>query len=149
MAQGTKAQARSRALLAIEETAMTRMTMKVSTSQDKEYVVLQLEEDGKALGHILFDGATAEKHCHDVASHRANLNEPVTPRLDPGARLPAVVDPAWLVPNERDSQGYILCFRHPGLGWLSFVLPDNEAASIAEWLTKDLPIQPETLPSDP
>jgi hypothetical protein len=32
--------------------------------------------------------------------------------------------------------------RHPGLGWLSFVFPDKEAAAIAEWLTRDLPTAP-------
>jgi hypothetical protein len=125
------------------------MMMKVQTSQDREHVVMQLEEDGKPLGHILFDGATAEKHIHDVGSHRANLKEQVTPDLDPGSRLLAVVDPAWRVPGERHPAGRILCFRHPGLGWLSFVLPDKEAASIAEWLTKDLPIQRETRSFDP
>jgi hypothetical protein len=116
---------------------MGRMTMKVWTSEGKEYVGLQLEEDDKPLGHILFDGATAEKHIHDVARHRAELAEQVTPELDPGSRLEAIIDPIWRVQGYRLTEGRLLSFRHPGLGWLSFVLPDKEAVSIAEWLTKD------------
>jgi hypothetical protein len=112
-------------------------------------VAIQLEEDGRPLGHMFLDGATAEQHIHDVASHRAQLKDEVTPDLDPGARLIALIDPVWRVPPERLPEGRILCFRHPGLGWLSFVLPDKEAAAIAEWLTKDLPLQQTTKSRDP
>ncbi len=72
---------------------MGRMGMKVWTSDDKEHVGMQLEEDDRPLAHILFDGATTEKHIHDVARHRAQLKEEVTPDLDPGARLEAIVGP--------------------------------------------------------
>lgn len=120
---------------------MGRMALKVWTSQDNEHVGMQLEEDDKPLGHIFFDGATTEKHIHDVARHRAQLKEGVTPDLDPGSRFEAIIDPAWKIDGARVPEGRILLLRHPGLGWLSFVLPDKEAASIAEWLTKDLPLR--------
>jgi hypothetical protein len=117
------------------------MELRVATDGMREHVILELWMDGRPLGHIQFDGATAEKHIHDVGRHRANLSDPVTPTLEPGARLEALVDPAWRSPEYRLPEGRILSLRHPGLGWLTFVLPDKEAAAIAEWLTKDLPIQ--------
>lgn len=120
---------------------MARMKLKVKASSDKEHVVLQLYEDEKPLGYILFDGATAEKHIQDVGQSRAELGDPVTPELDPGAILDAIVDPSWRVNGERLPEGRHIAFRHPGLGWVSFVLPDESAAAIAEWLTKDLPVQ--------
>jgi hypothetical protein len=120
---------------------MDRMVMKVWTTDDKEHVGVQLEQNDKALGYILFDGASAEQHMHNVARHRAELNDGVAPDLDPGARLEAIVDPTWRTPKYRLQEGRILSFRHPGLGWLTFVVPDKEAASIAEWLTKDLPLR--------
>ena len=49
--------------------------------------------------------------------------------------------PAWRIPGYRAAEGRILALRHPGLGWLTFVIPHKEAASIAEWLTKDLPLK--------
>jgi hypothetical protein len=104
---------------------------------DQEHVTVEMWMDGTPLGHMFFDGATAEKHIHDMARHRAALSDPVAPDLDPGARLEAQIDPAWRIPPYRYPQGRLLCLRHPGLGWLSFVLPDKESQAIAEWLTKD------------
>jgi hypothetical protein len=105
----------------------------------RNHVVLQLDQDGTAIGHILFDAPTVEKHIQDVAEHRAALTEQVVPDLDPGSRLKAVFDPAWRISNQKTQHGRILALRHPGIGWLSFVLPDKEAAAMAEWLLKDLP----------
>jgi hypothetical protein len=122
---------------------MVRMELRVATDGMREHVVLELLRGGKPLGQIQLDGDTAEKHVHDVARHRANLIDPVTRTLKPGARLEALIDPAWGTPKYQLPEGRILSFRHPGLGWLTFVLPDEEATAIAEWLTKDLPIRPQ------
>jgi hypothetical protein len=119
------------------------MTMKAWVEKDREHVVLQMEKkDGPALAHMLFDSTALDKHISDLAKHRAQLNEPVPPDLDPGSRFEAIVDPAWKVDGVRLAAGRVLLLRHPGLGWLSLVLPDKEAASIAEWMTKDLPLRP-------
>jgi hypothetical protein len=117
------------------------MVIKCRVDKKKENVVIQIEEDKRALAHILLDSATTENHIHDLAKHRAALLEQVPTELDPGSRLEALIDPIWHIPNYRREQGRILALRHPGLGWLSFVLTDKEAASIAEWLTKDLPLK--------
>ena len=122
---------------------MARMELKVTADAARENVVLELWMDGRPLGHIKFDGATAEKHMQDVARFRATLADVVTPDLDPGALLDAEFDPKWRVPSFRIEQGRILALRHPGLGWLSFVFPDIEAACLSKWLTKDLPLQSE------
>jgi hypothetical protein len=103
------------------------MVIKCRVDKKKENVVIQIEEDKRALAHILLDSATTENH--------------IPTELDPGSRLEALIDPIWHIPNYRREQGRILALRHPGLGWLSFVLTDKEAASIAEWLTKDLPLK--------
>ena len=117
---------------------MARMRLNASVDSSREHVVIELSMDGKPLGHIELDSASVEKHIHDLAQHRANLNDPVTPTLDAGSRLEAIVDPRWRVPKPIE-QGRVLALRHPGLGWLSFVFPDKEARAIAEWLTKESP----------
>jgi hypothetical protein len=57
---------------------MSRMAPKVWATKDREHVGMQLEENAKSLGYILFDGATAEKPVPDVAEYRAQLNEEVS-----------------------------------------------------------------------
>jgi hypothetical protein len=121
---------------------MSRMELRMRVDNKREHVILELWMDGKALGHILLDPSTAEQHIHDLGKARAALSEPVIPSLEIHSRLEAVIDPGWVIPAERLPQGKVLCLRHPGFGWLSFVLPDKEAAAIAEWLTRDLPLQP-------
>jgi hypothetical protein len=120
---------------------MARMALNTSVDSSREHVVIEVSMDGKPLGHIELDGTSVEKHIHDLAQHRANLNDPVTLTLDAGSRLEAIVDPRWRVPKPIE-QGRVLALRHPGLGWLSFVFPDKEARAIAEGLTKESPAQP-------
>ena len=120
---------------------MARMALNASVDSSREHVVIELSMDGKPLGHIELDSASVEKHIHDLAQQRANLIDPVTPTLDAGSRLEAIVDPRWRVPKPIE-QGRVLALRHPGLGWLSFVFPDKEARAIAAWLTKESPAQP-------
>ncbi|MGP0094219.1 MAG: hypothetical protein ACLPKB_30380 [Xanthobacteraceae bacterium] len=117
---------------------MAYAELRIATNPARKYVVIELWMDGKRLGHINLDGATAEEHIHAVAKHRAELVDPVSPDLHPGARLEAILDPKWRVLNPIEA-GRILALRHPGLGWLPFVFPDKEARSISDWLTKDLP----------
>ena len=93
--------------------------------------------DDKPLGHIELDAATLEDHIHKLAAHRSRLAEEVPRDLDPGSWLEALIDPIWRFPGQRSEHGRILALRHPGLGWLSFILPDKEARAMAEWLTKD------------
>jgi hypothetical protein len=112
------------------------MTLRVQPDGIREHVVLQLYEDDKPLGYILFDGASAEKHIQDVGDARAELNDPVAPELDPGSRLKAIVNPNWKVEDHRVSEGRVISFRHPGLGWLTFILSDDSVREMVKRLTR-------------
>ena len=117
---------------------MARMTLKCGLDQDKDAVLLQIEEEENPVAHMFLDGASAETVIHDIARYRAMLSEQVSPTLDPGSRLEFVADPVWRL-SERSPCGRILTLRHPGFGWLAFAIPDKEAASIADLLAKDPP----------
>jgi hypothetical protein len=117
------------------------MELRVATDEAREHVVLELWMDGKPLGHINFDGATVEKHIQDVGDMRAELNETVTPELDPGSRLKAIVGPSWKVEDYRVPEGRIISLRHPGLGWLTFILSEDSAREMVKQLTRDLPVR--------
>lgn len=118
---------------------MAKMEMLSGVSEDRQSAVINLLQDGVALGHIIYDASTLEQFIHQLAALRASLPEQVAPTLDPGSRIDAQIAPAWQIPAVKSEHGRLLLLRHPGLGWLGFALGDKHAAEIAEWLTKDLP----------
>jgi hypothetical protein len=69
----------------------------------------------------------------DLAAARAELTQPVAEAFDPATAPPPTEDPAWWVADP-DPQGIGLALRHPGLGWLGFYLPKDEALQMARWL---------------
>ena len=50
----------------------------------------------------------------------------------------AVVDPAWVAPAYKARQGRVLILRHPGLGWIHFIFPDERADQVSKVLAADL-----------
>jgi hypothetical protein len=118
------------------------MELRVLTNEARTETTLELWMNGEPLGHINLATPELEQVIHQLAGHRAMHADEVPRDLDPGARLNAVVDPVWRVAGHRTPQGRLLALRHPGLGWLSFVIPDHEAWAIACWLTREIPIDP-------
>lgn len=66
--------------------------------------------------------------------------------VTPGAVAPApaegmvtaVVDPAWVAPAYKAPQGRVLILRHPGLGWIHFIFPEDKADQVSKLLAADL-----------
>lgn len=116
---------------------MARMELRARVDGALENTIIEMWMDGKPLGHVILDAATLEGHIHDLAKHRAQMKDEVPRVLDPGSRLEATVDPVWKTTDENPPGGKVLALRDPGLGWLAFFFPHNEAVAIAEWLTKD------------
>ena len=50
----------------------------------------------------------------------------------------AVVDPAWVAPAYKAPQGRVLILRHPGLGWIHFIFPEDKADQVSKLLAADL-----------
>ncbi len=105
-------------------------------------IILEAWQNGAAAGSIALSPAQTDALIRDLAKNRALLVQPVASDLDENSSDP-VVDPAWLTPEARYPDGRMLSIRDPGLGWLTYIFPDNEAADIAQWLTKDLPLEQE------
>ena len=55
------------------------------------------------------------------------------------ARELVILDPAWRTEPQLHPSlaGIFLRLRHPGFGWLTFLLPHHEAQSLGKWLTKN------------
>lgn len=111
------------------------MAIRSFADDAREHVTIELWLNETPLGHILLEPSDAEQFLHEVAKHRATLSEKVTPMLDPGARLEAVVEPKWQVARQKDGS-HGLAIRHPGFGWLSFALSDDQAKALAKALTE-------------
>lgn len=62
------------------------------------------------------------------ASEIRSTKNPAFPN-DPPEVMQAIYDPAWYSVLTKDNR-VALNIRHPGLGWLAFVLPHHEAKNI-------------------
>ena len=122
---------------------MTNPTeLKVHVDVAKLNVVLEAWVNGALSGTLTLSPAQADSLIRDLGKSRALLVQPVASDPDENAVDP-IIDPAWQTPDVRYSEGRMLLVRDPGLGWLSYIFPDNEASDLAQWLTKDLPLAQE------
>jgi hypothetical protein len=117
---------------------MGRMTWHCTVPADRQAVLLELMDDGETVAQMVMDGATTETLAHDLAKCRARLVETVPQELDPGARVDAVGSPAWGVQGRHSGPAdtLLLALRHPGFGWLAFVLERERARAMAKALSR-------------
>jgi len=72
----------------------------------------------------------------DLINFLAGSRAKMLPALDspspPKGQQQAVFDPRWCVQPEPLSEGMALAIRHPGLGWLSFVIPPESLKALKQ-----------------
>jgi hypothetical protein len=112
------------------------MRLDVHISPDRRTATIVLRMQDEPLGHMILDAAGIELLIKNLAEARAAMDEPVAREIAPGTELPSILDPAWRTrtPPHPSVPGPLLALRHPGLGWVSFILPDHEARSLGQWL---------------
>lgn len=113
--------------------------MQISSGFDaeKQHVVLQINEGHKAWAHITLELPEFIEFIRSLANLRAMFAEQVPTDVEPGSRLDAVVNPAWMVMVDNPGlpkDAALLLLRHPGFGWLSFALPENERKAMGQAL---------------
>jgi hypothetical protein len=122
---------------------------KVGGAMATDRVTLALSEDkGTATLDLLTNGTPAtgiELQAHELGAIVAAMGEaralmrdavPVTTPEQRSARELVILDPVWRTdpPLHPALSGISLRLRHPGFGWLSFVLPYHEAQKLGRWL---------------
>jgi hypothetical protein len=138
----------------------TRATVNLKgTDQDKAGGLLATDrvtvtfDDAKSTAtiHLLTDAKPAtqiELQARELDTVLAVLGEaravmrdkvPTEPPEVRGAREIMILDPAWRTNSQLHPSlaGIILRLRHLGFGWLTFLLPHDEAHSLGTWLTKN------------
>ena len=78
----------------------------------------------------------------DLIQQLADLRETLAPQIPmsptPLAKFMALPVPEWHVSQELREDGRSLFIRHPGLGWLAFLIPHQDCARLAKHLTRPI-----------
>lgn len=118
-------------------------TLSLALVQDKSAVTLELRRDGQPASASTMDATELDLVLTWLGGARAQMPTTVAaePSREPGTRELVAIDPAWRTERAVHAalKGITLRLRHPGFGWLTFVLPFHEAASLAKWLGANSP----------
>jgi hypothetical protein len=107
----------------------------ITPAPDGQLTRLETFINGESVSWVDLDGPGLDWLIAKLAAARAGLAEPVPDTLDPEAQLEVTEYPSWWV-FDPDAKGRTLALRHPGLGWLGFLLGQDDATEIAGWLSK-------------
>jgi hypothetical protein len=105
-------------------------------SGDKLAAILTIAANAESPEPIQLSADELDKFIHQLARVRSEMTPQVPVELGEGTALDTVIDPAWQTrPLLHPAlPGRLLALRHQGLGWLSFLLPPNEAAALGALL---------------
>lgn len=95
-----------------------------------EHIGIAAEKDGEVQWSNCFTAEEMDGLIHTLGRLRSGLPEAVNPEIDPNARVEAIPSPA-IVMRDQGEEGFEILIRHPGYGWLSFLLSDQACEAIA------------------
>lgn len=118
--------------------SQVKAEFRVTLDKNREFVTLETIVNGQVRACGVFtDTNQLDGFIHLLAAIREGMNDPIPQTLDPNPRLPVVRQPNWLV-FEPTAQGRVLALRHPGFGWMAFLLPEAHAIGLAKLLLPSL-----------
>jgi hypothetical protein len=110
----------------------------ISLSEDKGSAPLDMLTNSIPSSRIELEAREMDAIVAAMGEARAVMREPVpfTILEQRSARELVVLDPMWRTdpPLHAALSGIALRLRHPGFGWLTFVLPYEEAQNLGRWL---------------
>ena len=112
----------------------------IGPDSKRETVVLNMIAIGGDAVSARLKPEEAEDLIVKLGHARASLKAPVDYDFDPRAKLDfTVIDPVWRTRTDSAGGpsglgGVSLALRHSGYGWLSFLLPYEEARALGRWL---------------
>lgn len=120
---------------------MPRGAIIVVPNDARDRILLRMIVNGSLPVTAELEAAQADELAGKFERARAALHDKLVSDQGPLTVLEfAAVNPSWranphitLRGSEADS--VMLGLKHPVYGWLSFVLPDEEARALGEWLT--------------
>lgn len=94
------------------------------------HIGIAAEKGGEVQWSKSFTAEEMDGLIHTLGRFRAGLPEAVNPEIDPNARVEATPQPA-IAMRDQGEEGFEILIRHPGYGWLSFLLSDQACEAIA------------------
>jgi hypothetical protein len=125
-----------------QEDTMAKVEYRMTPANDRSFVRIETVVDGQSVAWSDSEAPDIEGIIELLAQMRAGLADEVPRERDPNIRGRVVRDPVWQPLKHRVLGGRLLALRHPGLGWLHFVFPEEEARKVAAALTEELPDDP-------
>jgi hypothetical protein len=80
-----------------------------------------------------------------AAKRRYDMSPLVPDR--PADEVQAVINPQWFA-SFHNNENSVLHFRHPGFGWVSFILPPHERANLLTFLLRQALVVPPPKPEN-
>jgi hypothetical protein len=128
------------------EKALEGDRVRLTFDADRKTTKLNLYVNKQPATAITLNVHELEGLIAQLGEARANLAEPIAyepPQPKPGLpmRDVMVLNPTWRTepPVHPNLNGITLRMRHPGFGWLTFLLPWHEVKNLGEWLIKVKP----------
>ena len=120
---------------------MSEMAIKVAVvDEERRQAVVELWKGDEPLGHINLPAEALDRLIHRLSECRANLVDEVATSYEPLANPGGIViDPTWSVLAQPGERTKVLALRHPGLGWLPFVLPEHTQLTLSKVLVAEPP----------
>ncbi|TXM64586.1 hypothetical protein FV226_26290 [Methylobacterium sp. WL12] len=110
----------------------------IAVHYDIESETVSIEDQRSTDGAMLADIELADldRLIERLIRTRWHMKEEVSHELPRGKEMAYALDPRWrtLVSPHPAVGGLLLSLRHPGAGWLGFVLPAKEAHNLGLWL---------------
>lgn len=79
--------------------------------------------------------AKVEEIIQELSDLREELAPQVAASIPAGKRMFCTPEPIWDVSGENRADGKALLIRHPGLGWIGFLIPHDDCKRLAKKLT--------------
>jgi len=113
-------------------TTMPAARFQIAVSEDANCVELRMFVDNTEVGRASMEAAATDEIIRGLAKARMELSDVVALDLDPNSLIETVSAPECRVTKYGGAR--FLFLRHPGLGWLGFSLPAEEAQTLADAL---------------
>ena len=115
---------------------MSKFTWTVSPEPDGK-VVVTISADDAVIARVPLDEDALSTMITTLGKYRAQMPRPIG-KLEPNTPVDSVIYPSWFVVPDVETKmgrkGIALTIRHPGMGWLGFLLEPEAAREMGELL---------------
>lgn len=103
-----------------------------SLSDDRKMISIDFPTDPPC--RVTLEAAQVDDLLHNLGLLRASMTDQHPAEFALGQKTMAVPDPRWATEPDLLNGDSLIHLRHPGFGWLHFLIPRTDAAKLAGYL---------------